>query len=438
MSFRNKFVCNGCGIGLQEPYIKCADCTSRITLCLNCFAQGFETTSHHNNHSYEVVALDFCIIEGSWTASEEMSLLESVAECGFGNWDDIASRMRYKTAEECRDHYLNNYINNAHRSLQGVIPNTNGQSNIEKHYRMIPYKPSDDPPRPQEDCSQVVDLASYMPCRGDFNEEHDNFAEADVKDVSLDPQDTLLDQNLKIAAVEIYLSRVKERCYRKRIVRDYGLINIRKSELCEHSLSKVEKDFRDRTKPFARLQTPEDHEKFIQSLLLESYLQQEIRELQHYREAGLTLKDSAKLYQMSRQERLKYKGKGSMLNDILNLLEDKAACQSWLQRQALSQTTTVVAPFSLPSLGRKPASRLDISGTPGVEKLNDEEKELCSSLRLLPHAYLSYREILMKESKSLGSLRLAQARTLIKIDVNKTRKLYDFCVKQEWIKKCES
>ena len=277
-----------------------------------------------------------------------------------------------------------------------------------------------------------------MPCRGDFNEEHDNFAEFDVNDVNLDPQDTPLDEDLKVAAVEIYLSRVKERCYRKRIVRDYGLINVKKSELCERSSSRVEKDLRDKIKPFARLHKPEKHEKFIQSLLLESYLKQDICELQYYRKAGLTLKDSIKLYQLSHQERMKHKSKGSMLNDILSLLEDKAACQSWLQKQALSQSSATIASFSLPSLGRKPASKLDISGTPSVEKLTSEERELCSALRLLPHAYLSYKEILVKENESLGSLRLAQARTLIKIDVNKTRKLYDFCVKQQWIKTCDS
>lgn len=436
MALRNRSVCRGCQILLQEPYIKCAECTTRIILCLNCFAQGFETASHHNDHPYEVVTLDFCIIDGSWKASEEMSLVESIAECGLGNWNDIASHVRSKTAEECQEHYMNCYVNHPHQAMEKVIQNE--EIRTHKQYRMTPYEPSNDPPRPREDCSQATDLASYMPCRGDFNEEHDNFAEFDVNDVTLDPQDTALDEDLKVAAVEIYLSRVKERCYRKRIVRDYGLINVKKSELCERSLSRVEKDLRDKIKPFARLHKPEKHEKFIQSLLLESYLKQEICELQHYRQGGLTLKDSIKLYQLCHQERMKHKSKGSMLNDILSLLEDKAACQSWLQRQALSQSSSTIASFSLPSLGRKPASKLDISGTPSVEKLTSEERELCSALRLLPHTYLLYKEILIKENESLGSLRLAQARTLIKIDVNKTRKLYDFCVKQQWIKSCDN
>jgi len=41
--------------------------------------------------------------------------------------------------------------------------------------------------------------------------------------------------------------------------------------------------------------------------------------------------------------------------------------------------------------------------------------------------------MLVNECNKLGHLRLAQARTLIKIDVNKTRKIYDFLASQHII-----
>ena len=41
----------------------------------------------------------------------------------------------------------------------------------------------------------------------------------------------------------------------------------------------------------------------------------------------------------------------------------------------------------------------------------------------------------MNECNKLGHLRLAQARALIKIDVNKTRKIYDFLVSEHIITK---
>lgn len=435
MATRGKSVCFGCKMHLQAPYIACVECTATTLLCLHCFAQGYEASNHESDHSYEVISLDFSLIETSWSALEEMTLLEAIGECGLGNWGDISCQVQTKSAEECEMHYLDNYINYPQQPLQRVIQHR--MTNIDNHYHMIPYEPADDPPRPKDEPGQAMDMAQYMPCRGEFNIEYDNFAECDIKDIEFDSDDT--DDNLlKIAAVEIYLSRVKERCFRKRIIKDYGLINVGKTELVDRSFSTIEKDLREKLKPFARLHTAEEHEQFVQGLLLEHSLKQEISDLQHYRHVGLTLKDSAKIYETCKKQRSKHLQKGSMLNDIICLLEDKLACQSWLQKQSIPQNMAAVCASSIPSLGRKPATRLDISGTPGVEKLAEDEQELCSKLRLLPQAYIQYKQMLIKENKLLGSLRLAQARTLIKIDVNKTRKLYDFCVKHNWINRCDS
>ncbi|XP_046854461.1 transcriptional adapter 2-alpha-like [Xenia sp. Carnegie-2017] len=432
-SSKGKKVCFGCKMYLTEPYIKCVECSTSVWICLHCFAQGYEASSHKNNHDYEVISLDFSIIEDTWNAVEEIVLLDSIAEFGLGNWSDIACRVRTKSPEECERHYLSNYINNPKQSLQWIsefVP-----PDATNNFFMIPYQPCDDPPRPKDDPSQAVDMAQYMPCRGDFGIEYDNFAECDIKDIKFDFVDQS-DDHLKLTAVEIYLSRIKERCFRKRLIKDYGLINIHKTDMIEQNLPKTEKDMRERLKPFCKLHTAEEHERLVQGLLLEYSLKQEILKLQHCRAEGLVLKEGAKIYQMSRDERLQHMKRDTMLQDITYMLEDKVACQSWLQKQAILQSSIGVAPFLTPSLGRKPASRLDISGTPGVERLTEEERELCSKLRLLPEPYLHYKHTLMKESVSLGSLKLAQARTLIKIDVNKTRKLYDFFVRKNWIKGC--
>ncbi|KAG1668804.1 Craniofacial development protein 2 [Nymphon striatum] len=60
---------------------------------------------------------------------------------------------------------------------------------------------------------------------------------------------------------------------------------------------------------------------------------------------------------------------------------------------------------------------LDIVGLPFYEKLDDKEKELCSVARIAPKAYFEFRALLEKEYKTYGSLKLAQARSLISIDV---------------------
>ena len=45
------------------------------------------------------------------------------------------------------------------------------------------------------------------------------------------------------------------------------------------------------------------------------------------------------------------------------------------------------------------------------------------------------KESLVAESEKCGGLRLAEARRVVKIDVNKTRKLYDFFLAQQLVRK---
>jgi len=56
-------------------------------------------------------------------------------------------------------------------------------------------------------------------------------------------------------------------------------------------------------------------------------------------------------------------------------------------------------------------------------------------LRLVPAVFLDIKTTLITEGDKHGFLRLAQARSLIKIDVNKTRKIFDFLVTEGYIKK---
>lgn len=55
--------------------------------------------------------------------------------------------------------------------------------------------------------------------------------------------------------------------------------------------------------------------------------------------------------------------------------------------------------------------------------------------RIVPQAYLDYKNILVAENSKVGHIRLADARRLIKIDVNKTRQIYDFLIEHGHINK---
>lgn len=74
-------------------------------------------------------------------------------------------------------------------------------------------------------------------------------------------------------------------------------------------------------------------------------------------------------------------------------------------------------------------------GLSNYEKLSKDEQELCSLIRVIPEKYIMYKKLLTTENSKLGYLRLADARKLIKIDVNKTRVMYDFFFEHGYINK---
>lgn len=76
---------------------------------------------------------------------------------------------------------------------------------------------------------------------------------------------------------------------------------------------------------------------------------------------------------------------------------------------------------------------MDITGAPGYEKLIEDERTLCTALRLTPQLYLDIKTVLTSECAKQGYLKKQQARSLIKIDVNKTAAIFDFLQEHGWI-----
>lgn len=96
------------------------------------------------------------------------------------------------------------------------------------------------------------------------------------------------------------------------------------------------------------------------------------------------------------------------------------------------ETELISSPMTLinnVSLIRKKVSPIEVIGLPSYEQLSEDERTLCSVARIPPSSYLEYKELLTTENTKFGYLRLADARRLIKIDVNKTRKIFDFLLK---------
>ncbi|XP_078278442.1 transcriptional adapter 2-alpha isoform X12 [Rhinoraja longicauda] len=336
--------CRGCSSYLMEPYIKCADCgPPPLLICLQCFTRGFEYKKHQSDHSYEIMTSDFPILDPNWTAQEEMALLEAVMDCGFGNWQDVANQMRTKSKEDCEKHYMKHFVNNP--LFSSTLLSLKQSEESKDLDTAITFRPSDEPPRPAFDSALSRDMAGYMPARADFVEEFDNYAEWDLRDIDFVEDDSDILHALKLAVVDIYHSRLKERQRRKKILRDHGLINLRKFQIVERRYPKEVQDLYEAMRHFARLVGPTEHDKFIESQTLDFELRKEIKRLQVYRRAGVFTFRGARVYDCLKVHREEERHKRCMLTDLLQCLQD-TACQQWLHRQAaIDSGITPVTPI---------------------------------------------------------------------------------------------
>ncbi|XP_074641320.1 transcriptional adapter 2-alpha-like [Tubulanus polymorphus] len=420
-------MCPGCGIILKEPYIKCAECVKSLSICLRCFARGIEVRKHKSYHKFEVIKNDFSLFEEKWTAGEELHLLDAISECGIGNWQDVASQLQTKTKEECERHYNMYYIHNAKPPLPEMPDPI-----ISYPPPAIVFKLSEDPPRPPDGSMMQMDMSGYMAARGDFMVEPCNYAESELKDIEFTDEDSDdCETQLKLAVVENYWQVLKERQWKKKIIRDFGLINIKKVMAQYKRFDPTIKTYLDRLLPLLRLLSPVDADMYLETLHYEVQLKNEIRKLQEYRENGITRIRLIHLYESLKQRRKEESEKPKFTTEVMNHVERDGACQQWLQKSLASEDGQV----PIPPMTRRSAAPLDVIGLPGYDKLSTKEREICSKFRLIPKSYLDFKELLINECRKHGYLRLAQARQLIKIDVNKTRKLFDFLVEEGEINK---
>ena len=81
------------------------------------------------------------------------------------------------------------------------------------------------------------------------------------------------------------------------------------------------------------------------------------------------------------------------------------------------------------------AAPLNLANSPSLHLLTPAEQMLCSQLRILPKPYLVIKETLVREyARRGGKLRRREARELVKIDVNKTSRVWDFLVQSGYLK----
>ncbi|KAJ3161878.1 Transcriptional adapter ada2 [Geranomyces variabilis] len=463
--FGQSYHCNGCSKDITNLVrIRCAECAD-FDLCVTCFSAGVEpsNTSHRNTHSYRVMEmLDFEIFDDGWGADEELKLVTAIEHYGLGNWEQVAEQVGSKNRVECAEHYHRAYINSDSFPIpdmtrridrnRRLASNRGPPRKIPKHER---------PPVSQPACHEIH---GYMPGRREFELECDNEAELMIKDIEFSDSDPPEEIELKMAMFSMYNAALDRRSERKKFVHDRAIVDFKKVQQTEKKRYKEEKELYQKLRVFAKMQTGADFEEFMEGLLAEAKIREEIARLQEYRRMGLRNRSEIDVYERDKRDREIYKshhhfntprsrapplssrGTPASLSFLpsLNgtpsnsnpppqaaLSSSLSLSQDGLQMRHTPPPSTAIA--SAPSGVRKPAAPLDITASDGFDLLTHNERLLCANLRLLPRAYIQIKETILREYAKNGSLRRRECRSLIKIDVNKTSRIYDFFVEMGWV-----
>ncbi|KDR23950.1 transcriptional adapter 2-beta isoform X1 [Zootermopsis nevadensis] len=418
-----KYNCTYCQDDITGLRIKCAVCAD-FDLCLQCFSAGAEIGPHKNDHAYQFMdsgAIGMCLGNGGWSAREELHLLDAIEQFGFGNWEDISRHIETRSPEEAKEEYISRYIGGSigRFTWPGAAdsrPSLSDKTNPD----CGPLSPALTARLPPLDVTpDEAALLGYMPHRDDFEREYDNGAEALVSSLfvnSLEDED--YDVALKLAQVDMYTRRLRERARRKRVSRDFQLVsqffsaNRKDRPSSRKKLSKEEKEFHDHMRVFTQFHTAQEHEQFLQNLQKERELKIRISELARYRRNGLTRHEECAHFEQERVQHEEWKEKrsgssGSIpsppsmvprrreRNDPGSSFSDgRSACRSGKQHSLDNSREGVESGGE--------ANRPDISTLPGYHLLSTCEIKLCSSLNLKPSQYITLKAILLRDHLQKG------------------------------------
>lgn len=415
--------------------IKCAICTD-YDLCVPCFALGSATLDHKPWHDYQIIEQNtYPIFDAGWGADEELLLIQGCETFGLGNWQDIADHIGNRSKEEVEKHYKEVYLDS---DLYPLPKMEEDFSSILAHdflqqrkARLEERKNMPLPPpkiKPNASVPLCHEIQGYMPGRLEFDHEAENDAEVPVKDMIFDPDDSAGDIDLKLTVLDIYNSRLTTRAEKKRVLIANNLLEYRKNIANDKRKLKEEKEFLRKINAYVRIMTPQDFEAFSTDLLTELRCRLRIQQLQNWRRNGITTQEDGLKYEkdkLIRQAHYQRMGNGSGLAS---------------RTMASQSISNGVRKISTPQPDYKPKlnlsnsrAPLDISNATEYDLLSPEEKQLCSTLRILPKPYLAIKNQLLKEAiRGNGLLKKKDARQFLKIDVNKASKIYEFFVHMGW------
>ncbi|EFC38263.1 predicted protein [Naegleria gruberi] len=480
----DRFHCDYCKKDISSSLrIRCAEC-DEFDLCADCFFVGVETKEHKNDHAYRVMEyLQAPLLSTTWTADEELQLLEGISQKGLGNWLDIAEHIgKQKSKYECEYHYWTLYVDRPiakRRALlekiktQKVVDDSTGSSSEDTEI----YVPVPDTKAPIQ--NEKMNIS-----KKDLKKDDDGIIWSVRKELSLPPvnMQTIFNENVKAHpecakfVMGTLLSRepiiVGNRKNVQQLGQDIGYLPLRADfetdfDYCaEDIIAELE---------ILPTDTPEEKEKKLDYLrLYEFRLSERERRKKFAVERGLFdwKRISAvekKRNKMEKELYQRYRPFARFLDDqdefdsfmagviqetkirnrIQQLKEYRANGLTSLEQCDLfeSENKKREADFDLkkaregniksPSIKRNAEV---ITGTPkdpnmvGIEMLSKRERSFCVGLQLYPKHYILIKDVLIRESVQLGFVSKATACKLFTdFEKDVISKIHDFFVSNNWI-----
>ncbi|KAF2113422.1 transcriptional adapter 2 [Lophiotrema nucula] len=485
-----KYVCDVCSSDITSTVrIRCAgNVCHEYDLCVTCFSEGKHNRDHDpKTHSYQVIEQhSIPIFVDDWGADEELAMLEGADTYGLGSWADIADHIGgFRTKDEVRQHYYDTFIESSkfplpeHASPEdkelNQIPRdvfqTRKKRRIEDRKEAAKNAPLATPKqKPTASVPACHEVQGYMPGRLEFETEYFNEAEEAVQHMQFEPGESEPEMELKMTVMEIYNSRLDARVERKRIIFEQKLLEYRKNAAADKKRTKEERDLMNKAKPFARMMKHDDFQKFCVGLEYEHNLRQAIGQLQEWRNMQISDLKAGEKYESEKQTRQTR----SIPVGQFDRLASSRIGKPTPPVETPSATAALTAP-ELPlrlqnnGLSTPPPDRVTTNGANGttngtltpqytktkfhvkplpntvplkfgkesasdLQLLTQEERELCSALRIMPKPYLAIKENMVREAiKQGGAMKKKYAREICKIDVTKGGQLFDYFVHNGWI-----
>ncbi|XP_003738272.2 transcriptional adapter 2-alpha [Galendromus occidentalis] len=436
--------CSGCGlvVDILVTRFECREegCHAGV-ICTQCFSYGVEFGDHKSDHSYAVLTADQPLLDWDWTGAEEIKLLEAIEACGLGNWVDVAKRMGNKTDLQCETHYMKHYIYGSASVDLEDLKGDDKKDTIPPEYYIGPspvlYLPSKVPLRPELGSVEHSELyAGYCPPRGDFFDEPDAAADKILNNHKLSCVYFPFFPELQMAMVQIYRSRLIQRERIKEVIAEHGLLDASQNA---HWISRYADDFGERNVrgllPLVQIMSADAFLSAMESMKAVEELKHKISALQKARTNGLKRLEEIPQFKRLDIQRRNLHVKPSQCRDVFFNRKNDAALEKFLQKRFREEASKITYDGDHKGARKKkPAPPpLAIENFPNFEKLSPQEKEFCSTLRLAPSSFLSMRNQLLAECRKSEGLRLSRAREVCNIDVNKTKRLYDFLLENNQI-----